>query len=143
LLYPVFSVVKDSIEKVQQGDVFVSRDVQSNYFLDNMGREINLDQLVKLMGNVIAVNSLRENNFVKDDVNEKVIELTTFYGLVITCNIYYDSSNKTWLNIKLSTTALPNSTVNDYIKDNSFLYDGWYFEITPEQGSILRNFKLI
>lgn len=143
LLYPIFSVVKDSIEKVQLGDDFVTRDIQSAYFINKDGREIDLDQLLRVMSGVRASNSLRENDFVKDKMNEKVIELTTFYGLVITCKVYSNDDNKTWLNIKLSTTALPKSAVNDYIKDNGFLYDGWYFEITPEQGSILRNFRLI
>ncbi len=143
LLYPIFSVVDDAIEKVQIDGDIVGRDIPGTYFVNEQGRELNLNQLLELAVGVKAVNALKGNDFIKDKFKKRIVELTTFYGLVITYNIYFDEDNKTWVNIKLSTTALPKSAVNDYIKDNAFLYDDWYFELVSEQGNVLRNFKLI
>ena len=61
----------------------------------------------------------------------------------IKIDLYYSDTNKVWCKIKLSSTSLPLYVINDYINDNKFLYDGWYFEISPEQGHILRDFRLL
>ena len=57
--------------------------------------------------------------------------------------LYYNNQNDIWFSIKLLTTPLPMKIVNDYIKDNSFLYDDWYFKASSEQGHILRDFRLM
>ena len=74
---------------------------------------------------------------------ERVSTITTFFGLVFDINLYYQDNNKVWCSIKLSTTSLPLSVVNDYINDNKFLYDDWFFEISSDQGHILRDFRLM
>ena len=74
---------------------------------------------------------------------EKQFEIETFYGLKFILNLYIDGNNIGWINIKLSKTPLPIASVNDYIRDNSFLYDGWFFALYPSHTKILENFNLI
>ena len=66
------------------------------------------------------------------------IEITLFNGLVTTMDIYTDKDKTDyWSNIKISTNRLPTLGVNDYIKNNEFLYEGWTFKLAPEIGNIL------
>ena len=71
------------------------------------------------------------------------MEIITFQGLVFYLDFYNNEHNEEWLHITLSTTPLPMSIVNDYIKDNKFLYEGWYFRLSPETSKILSPSSLI
>lgn len=67
-------------------------------------------------------------------------EITLFNGLVTQIRLYSTQEQKTfWAQIKISANRLPTRGVNDYIKNNSFYYDGWLFKLAPETGYILFN----
>lgn len=70
------------------------------------------------------------------------LTVTTFSGLITTLDLYYDNTAY-WLKITLSTTSLPTSAVNAYIRDNAFLYDGWYFKIPAAPGKVFAHYKII
>ena len=145
LLNPVLSIVDEVIEEINVGDNKISRKDGKDVFTDKDGNHVNTKVLLDIISDVKAINVLTEDEFKKvytDSVKVKYIDFVTFFGLKIVCNIYYDEKN-TWLNVYLTTTPLPKTSVNDYIKDNNFLYKGWYFKLKPEQGSVLQNFNLI
>lgn len=71
---------------------------------------------------------------------KKDIQITLFNGLVTDITIYTNAEQTDfWVKIKISANRLPTLVVNDYIKNNSFYYDGWLFKLAPETGYILFN----
>lgn len=79
-----------------------------------------------------------------DDFDEKIwpkqknLQIITFDGLVSDIKIY-GNETEYWISIKISATRLPKTSVNDYINDNAFLYDGWYFKLENSIGENLLN----
>lgn len=69
----------------------------------------------------------------------KNYKITTFDGLIVDLTILSDGSDY-WVKINLLSTNLPTAETNDYIEDNGFLYDGWYFRLNPDTGRIMFNF---
>lgn len=146
LLRPVLSISSKTVEKVEIGDVIVQREIEGGRFYNSQKLPVSIEPLLNVLGGVKVVDALSTEQFKQKELDTLLvrnIKLVTFYGLEFSCNIYSGDEVGIWLNVKLSTTPLPMTGVNDYIKDNSFLYEGWYFEITPEQGHILRDFRLI
>lgn len=71
----------------------------------------------------------------------KEIKVETFSGLIATLYMFSDKKDY-WLKFSLSTTNLPTTNISDYIKDKSFLYDGWFFKLSPEKGRLLLSFNI-
>lgn len=145
LLNPVLSVAPSAVEAISVDGKTVERETEYGVFYDEGVRLIEAKNLLEVMRNVQAMNVLPEKEFAGAEINarpQKIIKLTTFYGLEFVCTLYYNNEGAVWLNVKLSTTPLPMAAVNDYIKDNRFLYDGWYFEVSPRQRHVLRDFRL-
>ncbi len=145
LLRPVFSMPANQVESITIGESYAQREDKSSYFKNNLEQNINVEALLNVLNGIVAVDAKKKQDFEDegfDKLQSKVIDVITVYGLEAVCNLYYDDKN-VWLNINLTTTPLPMSAVNDYIRDNRFLYDGWYFEISPEQGHVLRDFRLM
>lgn len=74
----------------------------------------------------------------KDWPQQNHLQLTTFDGLVMDISIF-SNNNEYWAALKISATRLPKASTNDYIKDNAFLYDGWYFKLDKTIGETLLN----
>ena len=142
---PVVSMPKEQVESIKIDNDWAQRKGKSKYFVNNLGKNINVEALLNVLAAIYIDEAKNTENFYGkglDKLPSKKIEVVTLYGLKFVCQLYYDKKD-VWLNIKLTTTPLPMSTINDYIKGNSFLYDGWYFRISPRQGHILRDFRLI
>lgn len=71
--------------------------------------------------------------------NRYTISLTDFEGLVRNIEILTDN-NSYWVRQTFSTTPLPTHNTNDYIQNNNFLYDGWYFKLSPSTGKELYSY---
>ncbi len=145
LLRPVLSIPENQVEVLTIGETYAQRENKTPYFKNNLEQNVNVEALLNVLSGIVVVDARKKDDFEKeglDKLQSKVIDVITVYGLEVICRLYYDDKN-VWLNINLTTTPLPMSAVNDYIRDNRFLYDGWYFEISPGQGHILRDFRLI
>lgn len=147
LLRPVLSIPDKGIESITSNGKTAQRESAVGGFADEQGVRVNVASLLNVLKAVNIVDAMPEAVFKeKYDgmiAEPKVIDVITFYGLEFICRLYTDREGRVWLNVNLSTTPLPISSVNDYIRDNRFLYDGWYFEISLEQRHILRNFRLM
>lgn len=139
LLHPVLSIPLMAVEKVTIDNKYVQRKNKNSYFVTEKGNTVNINSLLNVLSAVIIIDA--KNEFNHKAYNERVIDVITFYGLEVICKIYYDKE-EVWVNINLTTTSLPMKQVNNYIRDNRFLYDGWFFRISPEQAHILRDFYL-
>lgn len=144
---PVLSVPEKGVESITSGDSYAQRDDPSGGFSDGQGRKADVAPLLSVLRAVYVVDALPEAVFKEKYGNQvaepKIIDVITFYGLEFICRLYENNEGRIWLNVNLSTTPLPMSSVNDYIRGNRFLYDGWFFEISPEQRHVLRNFRLM
>ncbi len=146
LLKPILSISKGSVESINIGENYIRRSVKNGDFFDEKGVKVSTLMLENLLSGINAFSAMKEENFKKQNLTikkEKIIEVETFYGLKFILNFYVDENNIGWINIKLSKTPLPIALVNDYIRDNSFLYDGWFFALYPTHTRILENFNLI
>lgn len=146
LVRPVLSVSPKTVEVVEIDEVSVQREIEGRPFYNNQRMMVSVEALLNVLGNVTATDVADEAQFKQkgfDALSLRNIKIVTFYGLEFNCRLYYNGEGRFWLNVKLSTTPLPMTGVNDYIRDNSFLYEGWYFELSPQQGHILRDFRLI
>lgn len=144
IMRPIVSVPVKQIETVQIDDREIERLDEYSLFYNEKGIATNISVLTDILSRLLAVDAITEDDFVKNiknNVKKKNIKISTFVGLVFDLEIY-SADKKVWCKINLSTTSLPMKVVNDYINDNRFLYDGWYFEISSEQGHILRDFRL-
>lgn len=146
LVRPVLAVSQRIVEILSVEDKTVQREIENGPFFDDRKRIIATEPLLGVLGNVTIVNAMSAEQFRQaglEKLPSRVIKAVTFYGLEFICTVYMAEDSKVWLNVKLSTTPLPMAAVNDYIRDNRLLYDGWYFEISPEQQYILRDFYLL
>lgn len=147
LMQPILDYPAEIIEKVvisenNQITLSASRS-RSNYpFFTPEQKTVPLDALLERFNFFITEKVLSAQNF--DETlfpRHRRIELTTFSGMVTVVDLYYDS-NDYWVKISLSTTTLPTASVNAYIRDNNFLYDGWFFKIPASNGKVLANFNI-
>ena len=146
IVKPIVSIPTKQIENIQIDNVQVKRFDEYTPFYDDKDIIVQVDILTDIFSRLFVANVVNEaqfENIKSDTMKTKNIKVTTFLGLVFDFDLYYSGSDEVWCKIKLSTTSLPKTIINDYINDNKFLYDGWYFEISPEQGHILRDFRLM
>lgn len=145
ILQPILEYPADLIEKVSLesdgSSVSAARQSQSMPFISQRKPVLNLNGLLERFSFFIAEAVLSAQNFDEQLFpTRRRIELTTFSGLITTIELY---SNQTeyWVKISLSAAPLTTSGVNTYIRDNSFLYDGWFFKIPAVNGRILAHYK--
>lgn len=146
LIRPVLVVPAKQIELIEIDGKKVRRYDEYTSFYNEKDEVVNVSVLTDTLSRLFIDNAQKKDDFEKNmlpGMKVKNIKITTFFGLVFDINLYYQDNNKIWCSIKLSTTSLPLSVVNDYINDNKFLYDDWFFEISSDQGHILRDFRLM
>lgn len=145
LLRPVLSIPDRGIESITMGDRYIQKEHKNGSFVNEAGLEFEAKVLTDILRATYMTDARRGEQFraeYSDESPQKIIDVITFYGLEVILRLYYAETGNVWMNVKLSTTPLPISEVKDYIEDNRFLYDDWYFEIVPEQSYILRGFRL-
>lgn len=151
LMQPLLSLnaaaVQDIIATQNGQKQIVGRDNPGYPFWEMDGnrlvRQASPDELLGLLANVGFIDVKSAQNFdeaLYPDYRE--IKIVTFDGLVITLKIF-KKGDEYWLKQNLSQTSLPTSAVNDYINENGFLSDYWYFKLTGYLGSRLYNTSIL
>lgn len=145
LLQPILEYPADIIEKVafnRSGrKEEAARQSPHMPFLSERRPVLNLNGLLERFVFFIAEAVKSAQNFDEELYpNRRHIELTTFSGLITTIDLYY-GNDEYWVKISLSAAPLTTAGVNAYIRNNSFLYDGWYFKIPAVNGRILAQYK--
>lgn len=145
LLQPILEYPADIIEKVafnRSGKkTEAARQAPDMPFMSDRRPVLNLNGLLERFSFFIAENVKSAQNFDEEHYpKRRQVELTTFSGLITTIDLYYDN-NEYWVKISLSAAPLTTAGVNTYIRNNSFLYDGWFFKIPAVNGRILAQYK--
>ena len=147
LMQPILNYPPEITEKIfiqdAAGQQSASRQTRYLPFVNHEKSIVKPDVLLEkldflIAGDVLSAQNFDENLYPK----RRTIRLTSFSGLITTINLFHDDQDF-WIYIKLSTTNLPTAAVNAYIKDNSFLYDGWFFKISAAAGRTLANYQLM
>ena len=69
----------------------------------------------------------------------KNYEITLFNGIIYNIDIFSDGE-QFWISIKLKKDAFIKKPSLQFIKENSMLYDGWFFKINKDKGYIITEF---
>lgn len=84
-------------------------------------------------------DAAREEDFdLKAFPEHKSLQIVNFNTLITNIDFYTDQQQY-WIKVKISAPNLKTFAIDTYIKDNNFLYDGWYFQLSPEIGRFLYN----
>ena len=139
---PVTEYTPDSIEEIKIDDISNIRTDSYKPFNNGRDRFANRAYFLEQFSFLVAENILSDKNFNKKNfIYTNNIKLVSFMGLVTDINVYSDNKDY-WVKIKISATTLPTSRTRDYIDNNSFLYNGWFFKIPKIEGDVLLNYKL-
>ncbi len=115
----------------------ISRTAEFLPLLDtDSSRSVNLQNFFDVTGFLSFTDVLSARNFSEDTALTGTIDITLFSGLVYKMQLFR-RNDSFWLKVNLSSTALPTAGIGDYIKDNAFLYDGWYFRLSTSKGKVL------
>jgi hypothetical protein len=144
LLKPLVGLSKEYIAQIVVDDKTIEREDKSQAFFDSYGQLVNRTELFRVLSGVYAQDVMTAAQFenVKSSVvQQRTFEVGAWHGLKFVFKVYVVGAD-VWFNIKLSTDRLPTTKVTDYIKENAFLYDDWYFKAVSSQANFWRGFKL-
>ena len=131
--------IKSFETQVNNQNIIYKRMRPADDFMSQEGKSETLRTLSEAFNYMTFNNVVKNTDFdITQYPNQHNLQITLFNGLVTTMDIYADNDLKNfWTSIKISANRLPTLGVNDYIKNNEFLYDGWIFQLSPEIGNIL------
>lgn len=76
----------------------------------------------------------RSDDFFEWD--SRKIKIVLQNGIVADLTIY-NQGHSYWMSVNLGLTVMPTVEADEFVKNNGFLYEGWYFEIPQPEGSRL------
>lgn len=142
----VLDIPAQAVEMLGVDGNLISRRSPTEDFQDRLGLAIPTGWLLQTISSLNITDVITErmfnSQFPKAKIS-KIYDINTFYGLRFELDFYKTSTDDVWVNIKLSSDTVALRSVNDYINDNAFLYEGWYFKIAPHQKEFLMNYKLM
>jgi hypothetical protein len=144
ILKPLVGLSKEYVAEIVIDDKVVEREDKSQEFFDPYGQLINLTEFFRVLSGVYAQDVMTAAQFesIKSSaVQQRLFEVGAWHGLKFVFKVYV-LEDDVWFNIKLSSDRLPTTKVMDYIKDNAFLYDDWYFKAESSQANFWRSFHL-
>ena len=80
----------------------------------------------------------KQNEFSEWDSHE--VKIITNDGIVINLTVYAHGRSY-WASVDMQTSVMPTIDAADYVKENGFLYDGWFFELPQPEGNRLFGFE--
>lgn len=141
LQQPLLSLSPTDIRSLKIGhETAVRPDIIVPFRIKGKQAVPDISRYLNALGFVAAYDVRRGADFDRLQFSApKSLTVTTFDGLVVTIEVYGRTGEEYWASLKFSTTTLPTTAVNDYIKSSAFLYEDWYFRLAPDVGRILFN----
>ncbi len=93
----------------------------------------NHEEDIGLYGSLQYIGARKSLPSMGNDVQYKSFVLVTKDGIKFICGLYKQADSY-WMTVNLKTTIMPTIQAENYVKDNQYRYDGWYFAIAPEDG---------
>lgn len=143
---PLLEIPASAVEMLGIDGRLLSRQMAMEDFQDRFGYSVNVNWLLHNLSSLDVTDVMSEKTFNAEHPESnisKIYDIATFYGLRFELDFYKTYDDQVWLNIKLLSDSIALKAINDYIKDNKFLYDGWYFSISPLQRDYLMGYELM
>jgi hypothetical protein len=88
------------------------------------------------MGFIYFLNAVHNDDFTVEGAGqERKFVVVSYDGLRVEFSIL-PKDGKYWGQVKLDTTKMPTVEVKYFVDNNSFLYEGWYFELPQDYAGI-------
>ena len=85
---------------------------------------------------VLSVQNFDEKKY----TYHQYLQTETFDGLITELDVYTDY-NEYWVKVKISPARLSRVEVGEYVKNNTFLYQDWWFKLPADIGRTLFMFR--
>lgn len=146
LQQPLLQIAQNDIETIilqsETGQQMAFKPQEGDSFYNVRREKTDLSPLLNPFADLklIEVADYEVSEFKNADP-DRVVALFMFSGLIYGIELY-QKDDEFWIRINLSSNTLPTKLASDYIKDSSFLYQGWIFKIRPEIGARLLNYNI-
>lgn len=132
------------IKKIEDNTFTVSRRFKNTEFKDEKNGEEKLQiyQLLYELTALSAENIYHATHFNRESYKPiRTYSVTTFDGIIYKISLY--GNNKDYfINVNLDNEKITSGEASLKISENALLYDGWFFKIDNNVGSILDKFIL-
>lgn len=137
LQQPALKIITHDIQEIIIDGVKATKVNGKNIFQTDNGELYTLRNIERVLNYLPFETVKSAQNFDESQYTPlKTYKITTKDGLIYTLTLY-GMGQEIWLKEKISSTTLPTTKINDYIKRNEFLYNYWYFKLPSELGSAL------
>ena len=134
LQQPLLALPNNMIESIKINEKIALRDKKDGTFFTKDNQVYKADELLKTLEFLLFTKVLSAQNFDESKFSEqKTMKITTFDGVIVDITLY-KNGDEYWVKQKISTSALPTTSSNEYVKNNAFLYDYWYFKLSQMTG---------
>ncbi len=141
---PIVVINENTIKSIETDNFEVYRnfDGEKFYRSDNTTSSFSISPFISHFKYLTATNIKHSINFdYNNNKKIKYFKISLFNGGIY--NIYMYSDGKDfWLNIRPDREELAKKDVVTWLKENSILYDGWFFKIDQQIGLVISNFSI-
>ena len=141
---PLFAFNLSHVKRIKTDNFEVYRRFDNENFKDvySSNEYTHLQKLIDNFWYLSATEIKQATHFNVENLPQpKRFFITLFNGIIYEINLY-SLNNEYWVSVHLNREGLINKTSLQQIKENSLLYDGWFFKIDPDKGAIISEFVL-
>ena len=135
-----------SIIKIKEKCFLINKNIQppgtvSDYFLQPLFpfNDDKIEILNNFHGNMDFFFSLKYQGAVHQNIDKSLCRFFTIIsskGLKLNCHVCKDN-NLYFININLQTTVMPTTEIAQFVAQNKYRYDPWYFILNADDGAYL------
>lgn len=144
LQMPLFSWDNRRIKRIKTDRFEVYRRTTGSDFRTAGSNKI-CPQIANLIGNfayLVADDIRHASHFIPEKYQKAgYFEIYLFGGLVYKISLYHGEDGY-WMRVRLDKGGLINKPSLNVMKENSILYDGWYFKINTDKGKLISGFVI-
>jgi len=141
---PLLAISYDQIKSIQGSKFTVSRRFASEN-LKNIEDGFVVPQIQNLISQLWYLGAEDIKHALHFNRSQyqlvQTFNITTFDGIIYIIDVLLHD-NEYWLHISLDREMLISPEVLYKIKENSMLYDGWFFKINSQVGEVIANFTI-
>ncbi len=144
LQMPLFSWDNNNIKRIKADNFEVYRRTSSADFRMS-GSNMICPQIANLISNFcyLIAEDIRHATHFELSRYQKMgyFEIFLFGGLLYKINLYQGEDGY-WIRVRMDKGGLINQPSLNILKENSILYDGWYFKINTDKGKLISGFVI-
>ena len=144
---PILKIANKEIKEIRCDKFSVSRRLKDDRFIDKKTNNSvsHIDSFINSLWYLSSNRVFHSVNFRQDLYNKlRQYKIELFNGIIYSIIFYQhkEDRNKYVINIELERDLLMSKEGIKWLEENSVLYRGWFFEISPDIGEILATFSV-